>query len=156
MKNIILSVIVFATSHALFAASSIQTLRADTTRAMGTSGGGNPPAMTTELLSAANAMGTGGGGTPPAMATAIDELLSEVNSIDLERDLTKTPIERTVLQRDIEAIVSAGLHVRPLPLTTKDGKLIELSPDKFVFEKGRLTIPVGARTMILYKASEEN
>ena len=133
MKNTFFSIMLLFMTPVLNAAAVNQNLSSDVSVAMGTSGGGNPPAMTTE----------------------IEELLGDVNAVDLEMDLTKTPIEKTVLPKDLEAIFSAGLNKRPLPLTTKDGKLIELSPDKFVFDKGRLTIPIGARTMILYKAAED-
>ncbi len=151
MKNIIAITLALIFSASAFAGAVENKIKA-VSASMGTSGGGNPAFTRIDE----NAMGTGGGGTPPALTTEIDELLSEVNAVDLEKDLLKKPLEKTILSKDLEAIISAGLNKRPLPLSTKDGKLIELSPDKFVFEKDRLMIPVGARTMILYKAAEEN
>ncbi|RYZ83183.1 MAG: hypothetical protein EOP04_20470, partial [Proteobacteria bacterium] len=70
MKNTFFSLILLVMTPALSAATVKQILNSDISVAMGTSGGGNPPAVTSD----------------------IDELLSEVNAVDLEKDLLKKPI----------------------------------------------------------------
>lgn len=116
--------------------------------------------VSTVLLPMSHVCFAGGmqGGGPPAKT--IEDLLSDVDSTDLNSLRSKIDLNYTLSKDELQKIVTSapGFSEVPAPLTalTKDGKEIKLLPSTFDFAKGTLVVPVGKRTLILHREFSEN